>query len=144
MDFRIGTDKTTRGGSDGCISFTDPDNAGLPSCIEEFQLAKAYAPVCDSVSLADWLVVAGEAVMGRTAVDYDPKEPFKAGTLAATFRDGFKFGRVTNTACTSNDPLPNPEHGCGGLDEIFNKHIFARTTSPWPYTAAISGAHTLG
>lgn len=42
MDYRIGADGTTSGGSDACINFADPDNMGLESCITQFELASAY------------------------------------------------------------------------------------------------------
>ena len=74
MDFRTSTsDGSIEGGSDGCIHFADGDNAGLADCliastITEIYKASAY---CKKVSVADFLVVAAEAVMGRTAADYD-------------------------------------------------------------------------
>lgn len=40
--------------------------------------------------------------------------------------------------------MPNPEHGCAGLQEIFNENIYAHTGMEWAMTAAISGAHTIG
>ena len=33
MDFRYNADGSTSGGSDGCINFNDPDNAGLRECL---------------------------------------------------------------------------------------------------------------
>ena len=33
MDFRINADNTTSGGMDGCINFSDGDNAGLQTCL---------------------------------------------------------------------------------------------------------------
>jgi len=65
----------------------------------KFKLRKAYAKFCDKVSMADFLVIAAEAVMGRTATDYDAANPYKEGTMARKFRDGFKFGRETNEHC---------------------------------------------
>jgi hypothetical protein len=67
MDYR--TD-TGLGGSDGCINFNDEDNTGIPSCVAAHGLVAAYAEFCESVSLADWMVIAGEAIMGRTATDF--------------------------------------------------------------------------
>jgi catalase (peroxidase I) len=41
--------------------------------------------------------------------------------------------------------MPNPELGCDGLSSIFIDHIYSNTgTRAWEFTAAISGAHTLG
>ena len=148
MDFRHQTDGSTTGGADACINFEDGDNKGLPQCIAAFNLASAYQPVCGRVSLADFLVIAGEAVMGRTAtppVLYNEDDYYAEGTLAKSFRDGFKFGRITNQECDEPKGLmPNPEDGCKGLVDIFNTHIYSHTGMPWTMTAAISGAHTIG
>jgi len=38
MDFRLGEENT--GGSDGCLSFEDEDNKGLPSCLKNFGVAE--------------------------------------------------------------------------------------------------------
>lgn len=40
--------------------------------------------------------------------------------------------------------MPNPENGCDGLEDIFVDHIYKGTGREWEFTAAISGAHTLG
>ena len=145
MDFRIHPDGSTTGGSDACLNFDDPDNKGLVECLTQFELPSAYKPVCNRVSLADFIVIAGEAVMGRTATDYNEDDYFADGTLAKTLREGFKSGRVTNENC--DEPvglMPNPELGCEGLKEIFHDHIYKSTGMPWTMTAAISGAHSLG
>ena len=111
-----------------------------------FKLPPVFTSVCDKVSLADFLVIASDAVMGRLETGKDMSAPYyQKGSLARNLRDGFKFGRVTNMNC--NEPthlMPNPEDGCDGLDNIFVKHIFAKTGHPWTLTAAISGVHTLG
>lgn len=54
-----------------------------------------YEQYCDVVSLADFIIIAAEAVMGRTAKDYDAQDPFKDGTLLKDFRNNFKSGRET-------------------------------------------------
>ena len=113
MDFRRHADGTTTGGSDAYINFNDPDNKGLAECITEFELAKAYEQVCDRVSLADFIVIAGEAVMGRTATSYNEEDYYGEGTFAKQLREGFKSGRITNENC--DEPvglMPNPELGC--------------------------------
>jgi len=128
MDFRYGADGKMTGGSDGCINFNDPDNAGLPNCIREFDVATAYESVCDRVSLADFVVIAGEAVMARTATSYNSKDKNAPGSLAKLYRDQFKHGRKTNLGC--NNPvglMPSPELGCNGLKAIFHEHIFRET-----------------
>lgn len=71
----------SNGGSDGCVNFEDPDNKGLAECIAEFQLVDAYEPRCDEVSLADFIVIAAEAAMGRTATSYNPYDEYSNGTL---------------------------------------------------------------
>lgn len=111
-----------------------------------FKVPPVFASVCDKVSLADFLVIASEAVMGRLETGKDMTQDYYAeGSLAKSFRDGFKHGRVTNTNC--NEPvklMPDPEDGCDALDNIFVQHIFKHTGHPWSLTAAISGVHTLG
>jgi len=117
MDYR--TD-TGLGGSDGCINFEDEDNTGIPSCVENFGLVDSYAEHCETVSLADWMVIAGEAVMGRTATDYDESGDYYAdGQLAADFKDRFKAGRTTDAECAWNVGfMPNPANGCQGTDGL--------------------------
>ena len=66
MDFRSGVG----GGSDGCVDFSDGDNAGLDVCLYQgtfgVSIADAYASYCTTVSLADFLVISAEAVIGVT------------------------------------------------------------------------------
>ena len=145
MDFRKASDGTTSGGSDGCINFADEDNTGLPECLTSSGLAAVYEKYCTTVSLADFLVIIGEAVMGRTAERYNPSNYYETGSVAQAFLENFKYGRTTALTCPSNTGLmPNPENGCDGLKNIFVDHIYAGTGREWEFTAAISGAHTLG
>ena len=53
------------------MAFSDPDNIGLPECIQNTDILGVYQKYCGQVSLADFLVIASEAVMGRTASSYD-------------------------------------------------------------------------
>ena len=66
IDFRSGVG----GGSDGCVDFSDGDNAGLDVCLYRGSfgvlIADAYASYCTTVSLADFLVISAEAVIGVT------------------------------------------------------------------------------
>lgn len=154
----------TSGGADGCMSFDDGDNKGLAKCVQKFEIDKAYAEVCQKVSLADYLVIAAEAVMAEASVkphgyktsptNHEQRYAHEL-SLAKKFRDGFKFGRVTNEECKHEDikhRMPNPENGCSGthvrgeegLEQIFNENIYYGSGAPWSYTAAISGTHTLG
>lgn len=104
------------GGSDGCVNFEDEDNKGLPTCLMKSGIDNVFAEHCDKVSMADFMVIAAEAITGKLAVDYDASEPFKSGTLAARFRDQFRAGRTTLKECPENKGLmPNPERGCTDL-----------------------------
>jgi hypothetical protein len=82
MDFRKASDGTTSGGSDGCINFTDDDNLGLSDCLAASGLSTVYENYCASVSLADFLVISAEAVMGRTAERYDANDYYAEGSAA--------------------------------------------------------------
>ena len=145
MDYRV---SGGGGGADGCMNFNDGDNAGLSSCIQTSGLASVYDTYCGVVSLADFIVIVGEAVMIRTATDYDSTNKFGDGTLGAQFQAAFSWGRTTTETCPDNTHyLPNPENGCTGLEEIFVDNIYASagsTDDAWRMTAAINGAHTIG
>ena len=111
MDFRKGAG---RGGSDGCVNFEDPDNAGIAQCLTQFRITEAYDCVKDRVSVADFLVIAAEVAAARIANSHNSKEFFAEGTLAKTFLDGFKFGRKTAKDCSWNVGLmPDPQNSCG-------------------------------
>ena len=70
------------------------------------------------------MVIAAEAVMGRTAKDYDAEDPFKKGSVARMFRDQFRAGRETAETCEwNNNHIPDPELGCKGSLNLFNGHI---------------------
>ena len=108
------------------MAFSDPDNKGLPSCLQNSGLADTYEKYCATTSLADFLVIAGEAVMGRTSTTYDRSNYYGDATLASIFLKNFKFGRTTQNTCPDSDGLmPNPENGCDGLKSIFVDHIYA-------------------
>lgn len=114
MDFRL--DGIEKGGSDGCINFKDEDNAGLSKCILAAGLPEIFEEFCSNVSLADFLVIAAEAVMGRTATHYDSEDYYANGTYAQKLRDNFKFGRITAHSCSWNKGLmPDPTDGCDDL-----------------------------
>lgn len=91
MDFRKGD--ADIGGSDGCIDFSTGDNAGLEKCLKSAKIPEAYAKHCSVVSLADFTVIAAEAVMGRTSPTYDSSDPFSEKSLLHTFRENFLAGR---------------------------------------------------
>lgn len=97
------------------------------------------------MSLADFVVIAAEAVTGRLATSYNKDDYFAEGTLAREYRKNFKAGRVTDKECTQRIGLmPDPEDGCVALVDVFHDHVFADTGIPWTMTAAMMGAHTIG
>jgi hypothetical protein len=108
-----------------------------------------YDNHCDVVSLADFIIIASEAAMSRTATNFNTNNAFAAGTLEDKFRQRFKSGRTTSETCASSTGLlPSGEAGCTDLESIFIDHIYndarSKTNRRWKLTAAISGAHTLG
>ena len=42
MDYRPDSSVEERGGSDGCTAYSDPDNAGLYECLEEYLIPQLY------------------------------------------------------------------------------------------------------
>ena len=89
MDYR----KAQGGGSDGCVDFSDADNKGLQECLTDAGIPDVYAQNCDKVSLADFVVIAAEAAMGRTSPDYNSANRFAEDTLLDTFKENFLVGR---------------------------------------------------
>jgi hypothetical protein len=100
--------------------------------------------------LADYLVLAAETLMGRTADDYDPSDKFKEGTVLGNFKNNFHFGRVTNTECdASQGKLPNLLAGCkgpGSVEDVFVQNIYGKIPLDiaWKLSAALMGVHSLG
>jgi len=141
MDFKDG-----EGGSDACTDMTHPENNGLAECMatgEVFGLAKvrvsmleAYRMHCTEVSLADFIVIAAEAVM----IDRASKD--KKSWLTKQFKRNFRFGRTTNIKDCDYvvGRLPDPEHDCSDVKRVFvdNMGLTVREA------AALSGVHTLG
>lgn len=115
MDYRVGEENI--GGSDGCIDFSTGDNAGLEQCLINAKMPAAYAKHCENVSLADFTVIAAEAVMGRTSPNYVATDPFAEDSLLYTFRENFLAGRATTTECPwSVDRMPNAEDGVDAME----------------------------
>ena len=131
------------GGSDGCLDFSDPDNAGLFSCmnsssfdegVDEEALRNAslqpvYAEFCHMVSVADFIVIAAEAVMSKQS---------RTGHLE--FEQQFEYGRTTKERCEGNPAMPNPEGSCGEVHRVFLESMGLS----WRESAALMGVHTLG
>lgn len=84
MDYRS-TGGVESGGSDGCINFSDEDNTGIADCLEASGLIGVFENHCTTVSLADFLIIAAEAVSGRTSELYDASDYYKQGTPADAF-----------------------------------------------------------
>lgn len=139
MDFHWGGG----GGSDGCVDFEDPDNLGLEPCLTsgQFQhtgafnnvsLLSVYQQFCSDISLADFFVLAAEAVMMQTRTN--------AG-FTASFKSSFKYGRTTSLECSfASGRLPNPEEGCNATERVFLRNL----DLTWQHAAALMGVHTLG
>ena len=110
--------------------------------------------MCSLVSLADFFVVASEAVMGYLAPNFDSSNVYKEGSLAKRFRDQFVPGRTTALTCPfAEGRMPVATSGCKSsaglpntLSDVFVDNIYGgfTTEEAWRLTAAISGAHTLG
>lgn len=137
MDFANG-----QGGSDACTDMEDPENAGLPECLASGEhgksLQEVYNQYCLDVSLADFLVIAAEAVIASTRARYEDASP---GAPHLDLRAAFKFGRQTASSCDfAVGRLPNPERGCDAVDETFVQ----RMGLDWTQAAALMGVHTLG
>jgi len=143
MDYRVGD--ANLGGSDGCIDFSTGDNAGLESCLVNAKIPEAYVKHCEYVSLADFTVIAAEAVMGRTSPTYDPTNSFNEKSLLYTFREHFLAGRETALTCPwSVDRMPDAEKGVHAMKKVFFDNVFAKSREGWRMTSALIGAHTLG
>jgi len=129
------------GGSDACVDMSDGDNGGLAECLirgESGQsIQMSYEQFCDSVSLADFLVIAAEAVMDIT------RKQATDQLVGMPFIDNFKFGRETKTPMTcryEKHRLPNPRLGCEELDRVFVDNMGLNKRE----TVALLGVHTLG
>jgi len=130
------------GGADGCIDFQDPDNMGLKGCmlrsVEErdssnISLELMYQDFCTEVSVADFFVIAAEALMEATAPRQDQR------LWGRSFSNNFRFGRTTALECTP-EHLPNPKNSC---DANQGKFIDEMGLTPRGLTALL-GVHTLG
>ena len=137
MDYKDG-----EGGADGCVDLTDVDNAGLAACLHEGEFGvsidTAYQHFCESVSLADFLVIAAEAVMTASRQHVTADDSSRS---AIDFKSAFKFGRTTAKTCEwAHGRLPNPEGSCAAVQESF----VDRMGLTWGQAAALMGVHTLG
>jgi hypothetical protein len=92
------------------------------------------------------LIIAAEAMMGRTAVKYESSDYYNSGTVARALLENFRYGRTHLHECPeSTGRMADPEEGCDGLSSIFIDHIYSgQDGKEWEFTAAISGGHTVG
>ena len=150
MDYRKGgRGSPGTGGSDGCVNFEDPNNADIPDCLVWTDLAGIYNKWCDRISMADFIVVAAEAVAGSLSPDYNANHKFNTDTLLTRFKQQFEFGRKSMDECPQEAHMTvNVANGCDDLQKIYVDNIFKSKgwgkQKAWDLTAALSGAHTMG
>ena len=98
----------------------DPDNAGLRECLvtgeHGISLQEVYQSFCTEVSLADFLVIAAEAVIASTRARHEQATP---GAPQLDLRSSFRFGRTTSPCTSVTGSLPNPEDGCAAVEQVF-------------------------
>jgi hypothetical protein len=130
------------GGADGCVTFLDPDNAGLADCFtgspRVVGLAEKYEDFCTKISFADFVVIAAESVMNVTRENVLKLHPDRQ---AVDFRSKFKFGRETKAKCSDSlGKMPDAEEGCLAVRDT----LVTRLGLTWDQSAALMGAHTIG
>jgi len=138
MDFDPSTDPPS-GGSDGCLDLTDQDNMGLAECLHHGEhgqaLKSTYLKYCGHISLADFLVIAAEAVM------YHSLSATQQAKQNVNFIKHFKWGRTTARECPgSADRLPHGTDGCGAVKNVFIDSMGLSKSE----ATALMGVHTLG
>eukprot|EP00448_Togula_jolla_P012919 CAMPEP_0170593150 /NCGR_PEP_ID=MMETSP0224-20130122/13294_1 /TAXON_ID=285029 /ORGANISM="Togula jolla, Strain CCCM 725" /LENGTH=677 /DNA_ID=CAMNT_0010917083 /DNA_START=45 /DNA_END=2076 /DNA_ORIENTATION=+ len=137
-DFMDFDPATGTGGSDACTNMEHEDNGGLAECLFDSApaLHEVYGRICDEVSLADFLVIAAEALMSFSAVGQNQ------ASLARAFKSGFRFGRTTAAeGCRlSARNLPSPQESCDDVQRVFVRALGLN----WAEAAALMGVHTLG
>jgi len=130
------------GGADGCIDFEDHDNKGLKGCMltavnerdsSDVSLELMWQSFCTEVSIADFFVIAAEALIEET-VPYA-----KRSTWGQSLENGFRFGRQTALTC-SPEPLPNPVDACDAVEDVYMKRLGLDAQG----AVALMGVHTLG
>jgi len=131
-----------KGGADGCIDFQDPDNAGLKGCMlqavterdsSDVSLELMWQDFCSEVSIADFFVIAAEALMEATA-------PSSSQAMwGQSFANNFRFGRQTAFECHPEE-LPNPINSCDAVEDVFMNRMNLTATG----ATALMGVHTLG
>lgn len=130
------------GGADGCTSLANPINAGLKECISAYNsgpsLQEVYSLFCTQISLADFLVIAAEAVL---VVARSRRLQLAPSATKLDFHTQFRFGRSTAKSCaSSNGLLPDPEDGCPAVQNTF----LSKLGLDWEKTTALMAVHGLG
>jgi len=130
------------GGSDGCTDMNNPDNGGLSKCLVDGEFSRSisdvYEDFCDSVSLADFLVI-----MAESAMEFARKNVVRQDPNATKYKPirTFKYGRTTVKECPKAAfRLPNPENGCAAVKETFIDSLGLTQAE----SSALMGVHTLG
>eukprot|EP00547_Thalassionema_nitzschioides_P009132 CAMPEP_0194227992 /NCGR_PEP_ID=MMETSP0156-20130528/43139_1 /TAXON_ID=33649 /ORGANISM="Thalassionema nitzschioides, Strain L26-B" /LENGTH=1501 /DNA_ID=CAMNT_0038960493 /DNA_START=21 /DNA_END=4526 /DNA_ORIENTATION=- len=133
MDFHQDADTLGQefGGSDGCIDFDNPANAGLSRLWCDDPVACPFKALFDTVysnimSRADFWVASATAVIQNAATS-----PIDLP---------FRYGRVDAVSCPNSSPrIPEPT-GCDAVEDAF----INRMGLTWTESVALLGAHTLG
>eukprot|EP00913_Durusdinium_trenchii_P028556 g26783.t1 len=150
-DFMDYVKKDGRGGSDGCLDLSE---ARLQRGVGEGAATGTahprpwpvvgpsdgvrYVDFCEKVSLADFVVMAANAVIKSTREEvlkkYPTRKPFDLKSV-------FRYGRTTLKRCSwAVGRLPNPENSCADVKKVFVNHMGLS----WKEAAALMGVHTLG
>lgn len=127
-----------KGGANGCIDFTDPDNSGLETVVQQMATLQALLSTTYSISmsLADLYQYAG-LVATWCALPALP-----AGSSATVMQLPFRWGRVDAATCDhtkDSGKLPDSEKAFGELYSLAQ-----RWGMNMKDIAALSGAHALG
>lgn len=115
-------------GSDGCLDFDNPANAGLDDIwCDTCELTQLYNVYSGLMSRADFWVLAANAVIKNASPNQSLDLPFR-------------WGRVDSDVCdNSSGRLPEPT-SCDDVEGAF----ITRMGLSWRDAVALLGAHTLG
>ena len=138
MDFDGSSVAGNHLGSDGCLDFLHPANAGLSDIWCDDPVACPLKALHDgpysSISRADFWVIAANAVIRTTSINNEVVLPFRWGRLD---RDPNAPGGSECADSSSRLPL---ESGCSEVEGVF----LDRMGLSWRDAVALLGAHTLG
>merc|ERR1712226_466285 len=135
MDFDLNAQVGNELGSDGCIDFNHPANAGLDSiwCDDPIQcpLKDLYENAYSFMSRADFWVAAAIAVIKDTSPNNSLDLPFHFGRIDKD--------QAAGQCADSSGRLP-ADDGCTAVEGVF----INRMGLTWTDAVALLGAHTLG